>query len=82
MAVMIPQIKLENIMSFDGTISQEISHLINTFSSNTEAIKGNISQLRDLIEESKQEAIITILKERAKSEKVITDLKNEMLLKN
>jgi len=46
--VMIPEeVKFDNIKSFDGTLSQEISQLINTYASNTEAIKGIFSQLRD-----------------------------------
>ena len=81
--VMIPEeVKFDNIKSFDGTISQEISQLINTYASNTEAIKGIFSQLRDQIEVSKEEAIIIIGKERAKSEKLITELKNEIFQKD
>ena len=80
---MIPEeVKFDNIKSFDGTISQEISQLINTYASNTEAIKGIFSQLRDQIEVSKEEAIIIIGKERANSEKQITELKNEIFQKD
>ena len=78
MATMLPEMKLDIIKAVGGTMSEEMSQLINMFASSTEAIDGYFSQLRDQIEESKQEVITAIREESAKSEKAVTDLKNEI----
>ena len=78
MATMLPEMKLDIIKAVGGTMSEEMSQLINMFASSTEAIEGYFSQLRDQIEESKQEVITVIREESAKSEKAVTDLKNEI----
>ena len=82
MATMLPEMKLDIIKAVGGTMSEEMSQLINMFASSTEAIEGYFSQLRDQIEESKQEVISAIREESAKSEKAVTDLKNEISSKD
>ena len=75
---MLPEFKKEIIRAVGGNISDEFSQLLNQFASSTESIENYFSQLRNQIEESKEEVIKAIRDESAKSEKLITELKNEV----
>ena len=82
MGAMLPEFKQDIIRAVGGTISEEFSQLLNQFASSTESIENYFSQLKNQIEESKEEVIKAIRDESAKSEKLITDLKNEVSAKD
>ncbi len=79
---MLPEFKQDIIRAVGGTISEEFSQLLNQFASSTESIENYFSQLKNQIEESKEEVIKAIHDESAKSQKLITDLKNEVSAKD